>query len=209
MSAPLFEFGPFVLDPAKRQLLRHGVPQTLTPKAFDVLLLLVEQRGRVVSKEELLSSLWPNTFVEEGNLTQQIFVLRKLLNGDSMTPELVATITRRGYRFVGEVVERYESPEIVEKGANLPSRRSLRPSLFWANRCGPLHRASSRRPPVFEDRPGSTENHPGDGLPRARTIPQHLARLQLCGLLLDGPGSTECSRHMDQGRRRRCAAAPD
>ena len=77
---PTFEFGPFVLDPAKRVLLREGGPQYLSPKAFDVLLLLVERRERVLSKEELLSTLWPDTFVEEANLSQQIF-------GTSTNPE--------------------------------------------------------------------------------------------------------------------------
>ena len=76
-----FEFGPFLLDPARRSLLREGVPQSLPPKAFDVLALLVQCRERVVSKEELLSTLWADTFVEEGNLSQQIFVLRRTLNG--------------------------------------------------------------------------------------------------------------------------------
>ena len=62
----LFEFGPFLLDPSTRSLLRDAVSQTLAPKTFDLLLLLVEQRARVVSKDELLQALWPGTFVEEG-----------------------------------------------------------------------------------------------------------------------------------------------
>jgi len=77
-----FEFGPFLLDPAKRSLLRDGIPQSLTPKAFDLLALLVRHRARVLSKAELLSTLWPETFVEEANLSQQIFVIRRTLNGD-------------------------------------------------------------------------------------------------------------------------------
>ena len=60
-----FEFGPFLLDPAKRSLLRDGIPQPMTPKAFDLLALLVRHRARVLSKDELLSTLWPETFVEE------------------------------------------------------------------------------------------------------------------------------------------------
>ena len=131
MPATLFEFGPFVLDPARRRLLRDGVPQILTPKAFDVLLLLVEQRERVVSKDEIFSTLWPGTFVEEANLTQQIFLLRKLLNGDSATPEFVATIPRRGYRFVGEVVERLEAPAPVAAPVHSPFRRSPRRLIPW------------------------------------------------------------------------------
>jgi Tol biopolymer transport system component/DNA-binding winged helix-turn-helix (wHTH) protein len=101
-----FEFTPFVLDPAKRVLLRAGVPQTLTPRAFDLLSLLVSQRDRVLSKDELLRTVWADTVVEESNLSQQVFVLRKALNGDGDGPEYIATIPRRGYRFVGEVTER-------------------------------------------------------------------------------------------------------
>jgi Tol biopolymer transport system component/DNA-binding winged helix-turn-helix (wHTH) protein len=104
-----FEFGPFLLDPSTRSLLRDGVPQTLAPKTFDLLVLLVEQRPRVLSKDELLQALWPGTFVEEGNLTQQVFLLRKLLGGEDQ-PEYVATVPRRGYRFVVEVAERSEEP---------------------------------------------------------------------------------------------------
>jgi len=100
------EFTPFVLDPAKRVLLRAGVPQTLTPRAFDLLLLLVQQRDRVLSKDEILRAVWADTIVEESNLNQQVFVLRKALNGDGHGPEYIATVPRRGYRFVGEVTER-------------------------------------------------------------------------------------------------------
>ena len=101
-----FEFAPFVLDPARRVLLRAGIPQTLTPRAFDLLLLLVQQRDRVLSKDEILRTVWADTVVEESNLNQQVFVLRKALNGDGRGPEYIATIPRRGYRFVGEVTER-------------------------------------------------------------------------------------------------------
>jgi Tol biopolymer transport system component/DNA-binding winged helix-turn-helix (wHTH) protein len=127
-----FEFGPFLLDPARRSLLRDGVPQSLPPKAFDVLALLVECRERVVSKEELLSTLWADTFVEEGNLSQQIFVLRRTLNGLSESPEYIATIPRRGYRFTAQVIERSKSERLAESAPNEPSRRRSRwlvPSL--------------------------------------------------------------------------------
>jgi Tol biopolymer transport system component/DNA-binding winged helix-turn-helix (wHTH) protein len=123
----LFEFAPFVLDPAKRLLLRDGVPQTLTPKAFDVLVLLVEHRDRVVSKDELLRTLWPGTFVEEANLSQQIFLLRRLLNGGSTTPELIATIPRRGYRFVGSVVERRLAPAHIDVPAPIDAHADPSP----------------------------------------------------------------------------------
>ena len=127
-----FEFGPFLLDSAKRSLLREGVPQSLPPKAFDVLALLVQCRERVVSKEELLSTLWAETFVEDGNLSQQIFVLRRTLNGLSESPEYIATIPRRGYRFTAQVIERSGSERLAESAPNEPTQRKPRwlvPSL--------------------------------------------------------------------------------
>ena len=83
IPCPHLSLAPLCWIPAKRVLLREGGPQYLSPKAFDVLLLLVERRERVLSKEELLSTLWPDRFVEEANLSQQIFGLRRTLNGDA------------------------------------------------------------------------------------------------------------------------------
>ena len=130
-----FEFTPFVLDPAKRELLRGGVPQPLTPRAFDLLLLLVQQRDRVLSKDEILRTVWADTVVEESNLNQQVFVLRKALNGDRHGPEYIATIPRRGYRFVGGVTERSAtpSPPSGTRTAAIDERGRLRVSrwLLW------------------------------------------------------------------------------
>jgi Tol biopolymer transport system component/DNA-binding winged helix-turn-helix (wHTH) protein len=129
-----FEFTPFVLDPAKRVLLRAGVPQTLTPRAFDLLLLLVQQRDRVLSKDEILRTVWADTVVEESNLNQQVFVLRKALNGDGHGPEYIATIPRRGYRFVGEVTERSAaSPPSSTRTVAIDERRRfpVSRSLLW------------------------------------------------------------------------------
>ena len=75
----LYEFGPFQLDPDKRVLLRDNLPVPLQLKAFETLLVLVRHSEQVVLKEDLMSAVWPNTFVEEGNLTQNIFMLRKTL----------------------------------------------------------------------------------------------------------------------------------
>ena len=128
----VFEFGPFLLDPSTRSLLREGVPQTLAPKTFDVLRLLVEQRARVVSKDELLQTVWPGTFVEEGNLSQQIFLLRKILSGDDQ-PEYISTVPRRGYRFVADVRERSEEFRALPPGpqpSHALARRLLGPLIF-------------------------------------------------------------------------------
>lgn len=102
----VFEFGPFVLDPSRRLLLRDGEPVALQPKAFDMLLRLIERRGAVMTKDELLSELWPDTFVDEANLAQNIYVLRKALGQESGETVYIQTVPKRGYRFVGDVRER-------------------------------------------------------------------------------------------------------
>jgi len=98
-----YEFGRFRLDAAERVLLRDSEFVPLTPKVFDILLALVERGGRIVEKDELMKKVWPDTFVEEGNLTQNVSVLRKALGESSAGPQFIETIPRRGYRFVGTV----------------------------------------------------------------------------------------------------------
>jgi DNA-binding winged helix-turn-helix (wHTH) protein len=78
----LLEFGPFRLDPEQRLLLRAQTPIPLSPKAFDLLLILVQHSGEVVVKDDLMKLLWPDTFVEESNLGQHVFQLRKALEID-------------------------------------------------------------------------------------------------------------------------------
>src|SRR5271154_5027460 len=99
----LYRFGQFVLDPDKRALCRADSPVSLTPRAFDVLLFLVQNPNRLVTKEELLQAVWGDTFVEEGNLTQYISHLRKALGDNSEDAHLIVTIARRGYRFATDV----------------------------------------------------------------------------------------------------------
>jgi WD40 repeat protein/DNA-binding winged helix-turn-helix (wHTH) protein len=98
-----YEFAGFRLDVAKRILIRQGEPVVLTPKVFDTLLFLVENNGRILEKGELMKALWPESFVEEGNLSQNIFVLRKVLGDDRNGNSFIQTIPRRGYRFVAAV----------------------------------------------------------------------------------------------------------
>lgn len=108
MSSPpshFYEFGPFRLDRAERVLLRDGQPLMLTPKAFDLLLALIERRGHVIEKEELMGAVWPETAVEEGNLTHHISVLRKTLGEGAGERAYIGTVPRRGYRFLAEVRE--------------------------------------------------------------------------------------------------------
>ncbi|HKG97118.1 MAG TPA: transcriptional regulator, partial [Pyrinomonadaceae bacterium] len=98
-----YEFGPFRLDPLKRRLLRDGEPIRLTPKAFDLLLALVEESGRTIEKDELLDKVWPGTAVEENNLNQNITALRKSLGDSRQDSQYIATISGVGYRFVADV----------------------------------------------------------------------------------------------------------
>src|SRR6266496_3128398 len=104
-TSSTFAFGSYRLDPAKRLLLRDGMLVPLAPKAFDTLLFLVDHRERVVSKNELLHEIWPDTIVEEASLSQQIFLLRKALGDGSDESTYIATVSRRGYRFVAPVTE--------------------------------------------------------------------------------------------------------
>src|SRR5919112_418389 len=94
-----YSFGPFLLDASRRALLREGRPVPLKPKAFETLLALVRSRGRVVGKDELMRQLWPDSFVEEANLTQQVSLVRKALGDDPKEPRFIVTVPGRGYSF--------------------------------------------------------------------------------------------------------------
>jgi DNA-binding winged helix-turn-helix (wHTH) protein/tetratricopeptide (TPR) repeat protein len=99
----LYQFGPFRLDAGQRVLHRDGQLVLLPPKALDTLFALVEPEGRVIEKEELLRKVWPETFVEEGSLTQNISILRKALGEGTAGQQYIQTIPKRGYRFVAPV----------------------------------------------------------------------------------------------------------
>lgn len=113
----LYEFGPFRLETAERTLLRDGHPISLPPKVFDTLLLLVQRSGHVVEKDELMQKLWPDTFVEESNLTQNVFTLRRVLGEAHDEHPYIETLPKRGYRFVADVQELEDEPAdlIIEK----------------------------------------------------------------------------------------------
>jgi DNA-binding winged helix-turn-helix (wHTH) protein/tetratricopeptide (TPR) repeat protein len=108
-----YDFGSFRLDLTERLLLRAGKAVALSPKPFDTLLVLVRNSGRIVEKEELLRSVWPETFVEEATLAQNIFTLRKALGG-SEGEQYIQTVPKRGYRFVASVTE------VMAEAANIP-----------------------------------------------------------------------------------------
>ena len=98
-----YEFGPFVLDTIQHVLLRDQQPVALTPKTFDALLVLVMNSGRMLTKEELMRAVWPDSFVEESNLTQQISTIRKTLGESPGEDIYVVTVAGRGYRFAAKV----------------------------------------------------------------------------------------------------------
>src|SRR6266850_6135492 len=104
-TTDFYEFGRFRLKPDERVLLRGEEFVPLTPKAFEILLTLLENDGRIVRKDDLMKKVWPDTFVEEGNLTQNVSLLRKALGESASGPQFIETVPRRGYRFVATVRE--------------------------------------------------------------------------------------------------------
>jgi TolB-like protein len=101
----VYHFGSFCLNPAEQQLLRNGSPIRLTPKVFDVLLVLIQNSGCLVTKDKLLKEVWPDTFVEEANLSVNIARLRKALDEGGAEHQYIQTVTKGGYRFVASVRE--------------------------------------------------------------------------------------------------------
>ena len=106
-----YRFGPFVLDTVQHELLKQGKPIALTPKTYDTLLVLVENNGRMLSKDELMKILWPDSFVEESNLTQQVSMIRKALGESASNPRYIVTVPGRGYRFNAEVQKTDQNEE--------------------------------------------------------------------------------------------------
>src|SRR5215471_8303104 len=123
----MYQFGPFSVDPEQRVVSREGTPLSVTPKVFDTLLFLVRNPERVLTKDELLKEVWPDTFVEEVNLAVNISTLRKALGENAQESRYIVTIPGRGYQFVAEVreivdvIEKREGSVVVE-GHSTPSR---------------------------------------------------------------------------------------
>src|SRR5579864_7712045 len=119
----LYEFGPFRLDPAERSLLRDGKAVPLTPKAFELLVLLVENRGHLLKKDELIERVWPNTFVEEANLAQNVSALRKALDDKNGGAQYIETVPKGGYRFTAAVLDHTPAAGVESPAAEPPSPR--------------------------------------------------------------------------------------
>jgi TolB-like protein/Tfp pilus assembly protein PilF len=115
-----YEFGPFRVNAHERVVYRDVTPVPLTPKVFDILLVLIQNAGRVLTKEEMLSLVWPDTNVEESNLARNVSTLRKALGEATDEPRYIETIPWRGYRFVAVVRELFEDLEPIDSLAILP-----------------------------------------------------------------------------------------
>ena len=126
----LYEFGPFRLDPQRRLLTRGTDPIPLTPKVIETLVALIENRDRVVSKDDLMKMLWPNSFVEESNLSQNVFVLRRALGDSSQEKRYIVNVPGRGYQFT-EAVREIEEAQLgttqeIEETVRVESRSLAR-----------------------------------------------------------------------------------
>jgi len=108
-SKHFYEFGAFQADINRRLLLREGQIVSLTPKAFDTLMVLIENRGDVLEKDQLMEKVWPDTIVEENNLSQNISALRRALGENKSEHQFIVTVPGKGYRFVAEVKESWQN----------------------------------------------------------------------------------------------------
>lgn len=118
-------FGPYRLDRTKRLLLCGAEVVPLEPKVVDTLVALVDARGQLVSKDDLLQRVWPDTFVEEGSLVRNVSTLRKALGGGADSPKYIETIPKRGYRFMAPVRVVSETAPVNASSAATPSSQSL------------------------------------------------------------------------------------
>ena len=119
LANPHYRFGEFIVDTDQKVLLRQDKELPLTPKLFETLLILVENSGRIVQKEQFMERLWPHSFVEEANLTSNIQQLRKSLGDNARQPHYIETVTKRGYRFIAEV----QRVETISNGAHSSAPR--------------------------------------------------------------------------------------
>jgi len=151
-----FCFGPFVLDSRTRQLLRDGDEVALSPKAFQLLLLLVSNRTRAMSRDELQQQLWPSTFVLETNLAGLVAEVRRALGDTAERPTFVRTMHRFGYRFIADVQE--------SDGLSPSDEPAMKCWLLWETRQVPLVEGDNLvgrgvDASVWIDAPGVSRHH--------------------------------------------------
>jgi len=195
MTKHFYEFGSFRIDLDQRLLLRDGQLVPLTPKAFETLLVLVQNAGHVVAKDELMNQIWPDTFVEEVGLARNISVLRKVLEEGSERHHYIETVPKRGYRFTAEVREREE--EISEGWAKkqqpapvvhrMGNRSDLAAGKAPRSGGAPSLSASGLEAQNISLRAGSSIT--GETTTQQRRLPHHLwaiASLALLGAVIVG-----------------------
>ncbi|HEX6863008.1 MAG TPA: tetratricopeptide repeat protein, partial [Thermoanaerobaculia bacterium] len=180
----LYEFDDFRVDPVRRRLTRDGVLVPLTPKAFSILLVLLEKRGDVVEKEELIQKVWPDTFVTEANLTQNVSSLRKALGEKASETRYVVTVPGRGYSFVGDVIEMArdatgEIPIVRDAG---PQAKPEPPDGSPQPEAAPLAAVAAVAAPPSETLP-VTDFDPSGPI---RLPPRNRRGLQIAGLAILG-----------------------
>ena len=121
-----YEFSSFRLNLSERQLLDNETPVSLTPKAFDVLAVLVERHGHLVEKEELMQRVWPDAFVEEANVARLVHTLRKVLGEDQNGNKFIETVAKRGYRFVAMVDESTDPADPQDQSQSITGPQSAK-----------------------------------------------------------------------------------
>lgn len=112
VAKEVYEFGPFRVDPEKETLFRAGESVPLTPKTFQILLVLIRNSNEVVTKDDLMKTIWPDTFVEEANLSRNVFMLRKALGESAQDHRYIVTVPGRGYR-LAETVQLVPDQELT------------------------------------------------------------------------------------------------
>lgn len=150
-----YRFGDFEVDSARRSLMKNDELVPLSNRAFDLLLVLIENRERVMTKDDLIELVWDGHFVEENNITVQVSALRKTLGDDARSPEFLKTFPGYGYRFIAEVDTEDEGMAGVSPGPSRAKnyevplsaahRAKIEPSLLRS----PASRAGLRKPQVF------------------------------------------------------------
>ncbi len=134
MEIEQFVFGDFILDVKEKVLRRGGKPLPITPKALELLLVLIQNPGHLLEKNELMKAVWQDSFVEEGNLAFTIRLLRKTLGDDAQKPQFIETVPKRGYRFIAEIKpvatkeEKNKQFELIDNSVPLPTDEIISPA---------------------------------------------------------------------------------
>lgn len=150
----MYKFGCFQLDPSEHQLLRDGQTVALTPKTFDLLVFLVSHQGTLVTKDQILAAVWPESFVEEGNLTVSVSALRKALGERPGEKQFIDTVAKKGYRFTAPVAE-------VDSSVGLEPVNSARSSADQSS-LTPVQEQHGKAELSGDEATGIKTEHPSD-----------------------------------------------